>query len=341
MTFPAFPSSGRHQAPGQPPPSWTTSEPSIGVSRHGSHDGGNPAWTAQQDRDHGWWDPAAQRGYGQPPPAAPRQQEQWTPPPPAFDTQPAGWGLPEEPTDEEKLWADARRQVAARIRSINAKHCQEAFDRLGGRQALSPHGVVLFYTGAADGVPHGYQLYFVTRLFLQGPESDDLAHVIHDLNRSATMNIQRANATGKRWDPRGPVDSMVNGGDMQMPRDAAFIGVGVSTLNTQQGDWYTVAMSVRNQPITTPRPRTVFDISGVGLATLIDGTNLRVDRDPERRIGDDGVTCNKTLDAYRARHWNRATDITEQGDREIRGAWAQLTVLQRTLQDYLNPGHPS
>jgi hypothetical protein len=338
MTYPMSPRPGRHHISGAHP-DWAPSEffASAADGRSNMQDGNRPAWAS---RDQGWWESPAPDGTGRgwvaPPPPPPRQ-EAWTPsrsfaPPPS-------WNTPEEPAEEEKLWADIRRQVAARIRSINAKHCQEAFDRLGTRHALSPHGVVLFYTGAAPSMPNGYQLYFVTRLFLQGSESDDLARVINDLARSATTNINRADATGQEWDPRGPKDSMVNGGDMQMPRDATFIGVGVSTLNTQLGDWYTVATSVRNQPYDNPRPKTVFDLSGVGLAMLVDGTNLRVDRDPERRIGDDGVTCNKTLDAFRARHWNRAVDLTEQGDREIRGAWVQLAVLQHTLQDYLRGRH--
>src|SRR4030095_11569941 len=104
---------------------------------------------------------------------------------------------------------------------------------------------------------------------------------------------------------------------------------------------YTVATSVRNQPFNTPRPKTVFDLRGVGLAMLVDGTNLRVDRDPERRLGDDGVTCNRSLDAHRARYWNRAVDLTEPGDREIRAAGAQLVILHRTLQTYLDDRRPA
>lgn len=235
---------------------------------------------------------------------------------------------------------DLRHQVAARLRSVNATHCHEAFDRLGRRNALGPHGVVLLYTVPDRQGPFGYRLLIATRLFLAGPDSDDLERVINDLSRSAAANIARANARGQRWDPRGPEASMVNGGDV-MPRRADFVGVGVTTLDTEEGGWYNVANSVLNQPWGTAHRRSVFDLTGLSIALLADGTALRVVRNPHRRIGEDGISCNRTMDASRRWAWIPNADLTEQGDQGIRAAWGQLAILQRTLQDYLLPGQPS
>ncbi|MEK8105054.1 hypothetical protein NKG94_07230 [Micromonospora sp. M12] len=54
-------------------------------------------------------------------------------------TPPAG-GEPDEPGPQDRVWVDLRLQVASRLRGINAKHCHEAFDRIGKRNALGPHG---------------------------------------------------------------------------------------------------------------------------------------------------------------------------------------------------------
>jgi hypothetical protein len=290
--------------------------------------GNNPLWGEPPN-------PAYGPGAG----SYPDQQRQAARPAPPGPSQ--AWGVTDEPSQEEQSWASLRREVASRLRSINAKHMHEAFDRIGRRNALGPHGVVLFYRAPDPREQYGFRLYFVTRLFLAGPESDALVRVISDLTFSATDNIARAGAAGRRWDPRGPEGSMVNGGEMSMPRDAVFVGTGVTTLDTEQGDWYTVSNSVLNQPVNASRAKSVFDLPGLCIALLNDGTALRVVRDPNRRIGDDGVTCNQTLDPYRSRHWNRYSDLTAHGDATIRAAWTHLSTLQRTLQEYLDPGRAS
>ncbi|SCL56356.1 hypothetical protein GA0070606_2595 [Micromonospora citrea] len=236
---------------------------------------------------------------------------------------------------------DLRLQIASRLRAVNAKHCHEAFDRFGKRNALGPHGVVLFYVAADRHAPNGYRLMIATRLFLAGPESDDLPRVMHDLTRTAADNIARGNKRGQRWDPRGPEGSMVNGGDLDMPRDATYVGIGVSTLDSDAGPWHTVASSVHNQPLNTPHPKSVFDLAGQGIALLTDGTALRMVRDPHRRFGDDGVTSNKSLDAGRRWPYNPYANLTEQGDQALRAAWAQLTLLHSTLAEHLLARRPA
>lgn len=270
----------------------------------------------------------------------PQHQQQWTPPATAFDapsTTPRAqnpWADPDEPTPDDIFWADVRRQVAYVLRAINAKHCHDAFDRFGRKDALSPQGAVLFYTAPAPREQHGYKLHFVVRLNFTGPEFDNLPMFLRGMTGASAKNIANAQAGGRRWDPRGPEGSIVNGGNLDMPRDATYIGAGVTSLDTEHGDWYTVVNAIQHQPMS----RSVFDIPGQCLGLLTDGSAIRVVRDPNRRVGDDGVTCNKTLDIHRARHWNRFADLTEQGDPSIREAWGELRQLQQTLQGYLLPG---
>jgi hypothetical protein len=214
----------------------------------------------------------------------------------------------------------------------------EAFDRYGRRDALAPHGIILFYEMDRR-MPSGqqYALFKAVRLFLDGPESSDLIRVLDDLRHSAEVNIARAIETGRRWDPRGPQGSMVNGGDLDMPRQARFLGVAVETLNTHHGDWYSVAKSVQSQPFGGNR--TVFDLAGQGFVLLSDGTAMHVMRDPTVRVfGDDGIKSSRPLDISQARWHNRHANLMQQGDQPTQMTWEYLNMLHQTLGSYLLGG---
>jgi hypothetical protein len=337
MTYSSSPTSGRHHA-ASTAAEWPSNGDRGAFRTPGGYPPG-PAGPPQPPQPTGSSGPSASDSGAWSPFGA-RPEPQWTPPRSAFDgpapQSSSSWAQPEEPSPQDLFWADLRRQVGYTLRSINAKHCHDAYDRLNRRDALSPQGVVLFYTAAAPEQPQGYKLHFVVRLNFTGPEFDDLAVLLDGLTRTAVKNITNARATGRRWDPRGPEGSIVNAGNLDMPRNATYVGAGVSSLDTEQGDWFTVSHAVRSQPMS----RSSFDIPGQGLALLTDGTALRMVRDPNRRLGDDGITCNKTLDAHRLRHWNRFADLTEQGDPHTREAWGHLGVLHGTLQEYLVVGQP-
>lgn len=334
MTY--SPSPGRHHMSSQD--GWPPTRHPLDERRPGGYPPGS-----SQAPDPGWWDhpaPAPHPAYAPPPATAPYGQHPRTQPAsaygPAPGSQPDGyqeWAGSAKPTEAQVFWAGLRRQVASKLQFINSKHCHTAFERFGRRDALSPHGVVFFYATAAPQEPGGYRLHFVTRMAFAGPEFDDLALSLHGLTAAAARNIAMAHRNRRSWDPRGPEDSLVNSGDMDMPRNAAFVGTGVTSLDTDKGDWYTVANAIYN----TPSNKSVFDIPGRCLALLTDDTALKVIRDPDRRLGDDGITCSKTLDAYRIQHWNRFADLTTQGDQDELRAWARLTDLHHTLRDYL-PG---
>ncbi|WP_244235925.1 hypothetical protein, partial [Micromonospora inaquosa] len=264
------------------------------------------------------------------------------PPPPAQPVPPPAPAAPYEQvpfrdavTPEVRRWADLRKQVAYRCKRINTGHMVEADQRFGGRDALGPHGVMLFFVSDAPGEPHGYRLHTAYRLWLASPDSDDLPRLLADLDGVARDNINRAASVRRRWHPLGPDGSMVNGGDMSLPAHATYVGVGVSTLDSDQGRWYQLAHTLRDLPVTGRR-LSVFDLKGQAYVLLTDGTAMHVDRDPHARMGVDGIRCNRTLDADRVSYYNRHEHLTEDGDDATRAVWRHLGALHHTLTAHLH-----
>ncbi|WP_431937066.1 hypothetical protein [Micromonospora sp. RP3T] len=233
---------------------------------------------------------------------------------------------------EERRWADLRRQVAYRCKRINTGHMVEADQRLGSRDALGPHGVVLFFVSDAPAEPHGYRLHTAYRLWLACPEADDLPRLLADLDGVARDNITRAASVHRRWHPLGPDGSMVNGGEMTLPAGSTYVGVGVSSLDSDQGRWNQVVHALRALP---GRRLSAFDLKGQAYALLTDGTALHIDRDPNARLGVDGVRCNRTLDPDRITYYNPHSDLTEAGDADTRAVWRTLQALHHTLTAHL------
>ncbi|MBO4210521.1 hypothetical protein GSF22_31690 [Micromonospora echinofusca] len=196
---------------------------------------------------------------------------------------------------------------------------------------------MLFFTSDALAEPHGYQLHTATRTFPQSPEADDLPRLLADLTEVAVDNIA---ALGRAWSPLGPEGSMVNGGDMTLPPTATYVGVGVSTLDSDRGRWYQVAATLR-QAAAADRYMSAFNLKGQCYALLTDGTALHVDRDPDARLGDTGIRCNKTLDPDRITYHNPHANLPEQGDDETRLIWRRLIALNTTLATHLLARRPA
>ncbi|MFY1659409.1 hypothetical protein [Micromonospora sp. WMMD1274] len=249
------------------------------------------------------------------------------------------WQDGEEVSAEARRWADLRRQVAYRCKRINAGHTVEADQRYATREALGPHAVALFFASDAPTEPHGYLLYTAYRLWLASPESDDLPQLLTELGEVVRDNIARAASAGRRWHPLGPDGSMVNGGDMSLPAHATYVGVGVSTLDSDQGRWHQVARTLRDG--SGGRYLSAFDLKGQCYALLTDGTALHIDRDPHARLGVDGIRCTKTLDPDRVRYYNPHANLTEQGDDATREVWRRLGALHHTLTAHLLTRRPA
>ncbi|MFJ6200136.1 hypothetical protein [Micromonospora sp. NPDC092111] len=241
---------------------------------------------------------------------------------------------------EARRWADLRQQVVYRAKRLNVGHMIEADQRFGQRDALGPHGVMLFFVSDAPAQPHGYQLHTAYRLWLASPESQHLPRLLADLTDVAADNIARAASAHRWWHPLGPQGSMVNGGDMTLPDGAVYVGAGVTTLDSDQGRWQQVARRLRDIP-AGGRRLSVFDLKGQCYALLTDGTALHVDRDPHAPLGVDGIRCTRTLDPDRVSYYNPHEYLTEQGDDTTRGTWRQLTRLHHTLAGHLLAGRPA
>ncbi|WP_433532345.1 hypothetical protein ACQPYA_10080 [Micromonospora sp. CA-263727] len=281
-----------------------------------------------------------QTGQVQPPGYRPAPTSYQRPPETPIPPPPTTHGNMPEPEDEAaagevRWWADLRRQVAFRSKRLNSGHMIEADQRLGVRDALGPHGVMLFFTSGAAAEPHGYRLHTAYRLFLASPESNDLPRLLADLAVVAATNIARASAFGRRWHPLGPDGSMVNGGEMSVPDHACYVGAGVTTLDSDEGRWEQVARTLREASASV-RHRSAWDLKGQCYVLLTDGTALHIDRDPHARLGDDGIRSTRTLDADRPSYYhNPHADLTEQGDYATREVWRHLATLHDILTTHL------
>ncbi|WP_328366557.1 hypothetical protein [Micromonospora zamorensis] len=234
----------------------------------------------------------------------------------------------------DRRWADLRNQVVYRSKRLNTGHLIEADQRFGQRGALGAHALMLFFVSDAPSEPHGYKLHTVYRLWPQSPDSDVLPQLLAEMTEVAADNIA---SLGRAWSPLGPEGSMVNGGDMTLPGSTTYVGVGVSTLDSDQGRWYQVARKLR-EASAAGRYMSAFNLKGQCYVLLTDGTALHIDRDPQARLGEDGIRCNKTLDPDRITFHNPYEHLTEQGDDETRDIWRQLTALHHTLTAHLLSG---
>lgn len=243
-------------------------------------------------------------------------------------------GVTVEARQADLRLADLRTQVVYRSKRLNTGHLIEADQAFGQRDALGPHALMLFFVSDAPSEPHGYKLHTAYRLWPQSPDSEVLPRLLAQMTEVAADNIA---SIGRKWSPLGPEGSMVNGGDMTLPGGARYVGVGVSTLDSDQGRWYQVARMLR-EASAAGRYMSAFNLKGQCYALLTDGTALHIDRDPQARLGDDGVRCNKTLNPDRITYYNPYEHLTEQGDDETRDIWRQLTALHHTLTAHLLAG---
>ncbi|WP_416906151.1 hypothetical protein [Micromonospora echinospora] len=228
-------------------------------------------------------------------------------------------------------------QIAYRCKRANTSHLIAADQAFGRRDAVSPHAVMLFFTCDAPAEPHGYKLYTATRTWPQSPDSDDLPRLLGDLTDVAADNVA---TFGRAWSPLGPQGSMVNGGDMTLPAGATYVGVGVSTLDSDRGRWYQVAETLREAAVDG-RYMSAFNLKGQCYAVMVDGTAMHIDRDPDARLGDTGIRCNKPLDPERITYHNPYAKLTEQGDDETRAVWRRLIALNTILAKHLLAGRPA
>jgi len=170
---------------------------------------------------------------------------------------------------------DLRNQVVDRLRMMNAKHAQHAWDRRNG-DPIGPHGLAFFYATPTMGDRPRYQLATATRLFLAGPDVDDLPRLLYRLSGLAA-GLARADG----FDPGTQMADRIE----PMPRGARYVGVGVSSLDTDTGTWAQVRQEADG----------LIDVPGRCYAYLADTTCLQLDRRASRDFGQVNITSSHDL----------------------------------------------
>lgn len=178
-------------------------------------------------------------------------QAQPTPP-----TGPLIGGDAEHP-DHLRKEVDIRLQAVTRLRHMNLQHATHAWNRRHD-DPIAPYGLAFLYV--QPGEPPFYILSAATKLWLQGPETEDLPRLLFELNQLVTQKFIEAD-----FDPRR---DLANRADPGMNEDAWYVGLGLSSLDTRTGTWDQACRTVTRSG----------DIPGVVRIVMIDGTIVVCDR---------------------------------------------------------------
>jgi hypothetical protein len=210
--------------------------------------------------------------------------------------------------------AHIRNLVIERLVRMNARHATHAW--LSRRsQPVGPHGVAfLYYALARPSEPEHPAQFTVaagTRLVDDAEDVRDLPRLLYRLTTLARERYLP--------DPAGfdPVARMCNRHD-PIPAGAAYLGVGVSSLDTADATW-----DQSRQRATGP-----LDLPGRCFALLRDGSMLLIERGAQDVFGEVRLVSTHDLNVRRdvsARKWSWLPDLTGiPGTAEI---WRQLADL--------------
>jgi hypothetical protein len=292
-----------------------------------------------------WQDPAPEptRQWQDPAPEPRRQWQDLAPAPsqeapdatPSYygaqDTSPVAgtdWGrLARKPTPQDVMRASVRSNVAHGLRAMNGKRAHQALSSLSTNRPLSAHGVCLFYSQFDDRQALGVKVYTVARWSFQDALNSDLPRFLSELTSTVSRFATTGGSTRRRWDPRDTNKSLVNMGDLDMPRDTTtYVGLGVETLDTTDKSWAERGSLLRNSG------NYMMKLPGEAVALLTDGSILRVVRDVDLPLGVDGTSCTHPLNADRPLHTTR--DVVRQLGTPLASAWPQINELGTVLQRY-------
>ena len=192
------------------------------------------------------------------------------------------------------------------------RHAEHAWERRH-RDPIGPHALAFLYSEPPRGRPARYTLRTATRLFLAGPEVDDLAQLLVDLAK--VVRRQRS----------GPYDARVLADRTEAMSSAAFfVGLGVSSLDTPAGRWAQVRQRVVG----------AIDIPGRCYALLTDHTMLQLDRGGESQFGHFAVRASDSLDEVPGdsmQRWTYDRSLRELADPATRGTWRGMLELHNAI----------
>lgn len=220
---------------------------------------------------------------------------------------------PETFQSHDPAAADLRGQVVRRIRFMNFRHTEHAWERRH-KDPLGPHALAFLFSEPARGRPPRYTLRTATRLFLDGPEVADLPRLLHDL----AQVIRRNNRQGD-YDPRVLADRAD-----EMSPQAFYVGLAVSSLDTPAGRWYDVRQRVNGS----------IDVPGRCYALMSDGTMLLMDRGGQARFGHFEVRASASLDEVPGdslQRWIYDRSLPELADPATAAIWHQLSLLHHSI----------
>jgi hypothetical protein len=208
--------------------------------------------------------------------------------------------------------ADLRSQVVRRVRFMNFRHAEHAWERRY-RDPIGPHALAFLYAEPARGKPPRYALKTATRLFLAGPEVDDLPQLLADLTDVV------ARALHGRLDCRFLADRTED-----MSAGANYVGIAVSSLDTPAGRWADVRQRVAGS----------IDVPGRCYCLLSDSTMLLMDRGGQSRFGHFEVRSTDSLDEVPGdslQRWTYDRSLVDLSDPATRDVWVRLNGLHEAI----------
>lgn len=225
--------------------------------------------------------------------------------------------------DDVPFWTRVRWEIASSLRSANSDFALKAYASLATAKPLSPHMVSLFYAQRDPRQPGGVRLYTVSRWALSDRLTSDLPRFLDELAAVTVKFAAAATTSRRRWDPRGPDKPLVNRGELDMPQDTTFAGVGVGTLDTIKGDW---SDQVSQAHAGDPNRRLLgFELPGEAVALIGDGSILRVVRDVNLPFGHSGITSSHSMDVDQP--LMRTHSVLSQLGPRLSQAWPSILTL--------------
>lgn len=237
-----------------------------------------------------------------------------TPPPgPAAGPASAGGQYPPRLVDEpylpppqvtafELAMPDLRGQVASRLHQMSWKHAHQAWQRRR-RDPIAPNALAFFFAEPPAGRPPRCELRTCIRLFLAADEPY-LPRLLYEMTAVAAGHL----ADG--GDPR----VMLANSCEQMSAQAAYLGLGVSSLDTPAGSWEQHQRTASSD----------LDVPGRCWAVLHDGSRLVVDRLAKQDYGRLDIQSTHGL----PRPSRRLDESASPGDADVwRWMWELHTVL--------------
>lgn len=287
---------------GQAPPPDPQPDPrQEAVSGGGYVSGGYPAYqepTPPLASGYGW--AAASDQWSAPEPAQPE-------PPPMIQP------VREHVTrSHDPAAAELRSQVVRRIRFMNFRHTEHAWERRY-RDPIGPHALAFLYSEPARGKPARYTLRTATRLFLAGPEVDDLPRLLHDM-----ADVVSRQGPGNH-DPRLLADRTE-----EMTPGSFYIGLAVSSLDTPAGPWSHLKQRLAGS----------IDVPGRCYALLTDDTMVLLDRGGESQFGHFEVRATDSLDEIPGdsmQRWTYDRSLREMSDPATSDIWRGMLELHNTI----------